>query len=156
MKYLNWNEYEDIIDRFRWYPKPFRLTIFCRDKETLNIFQKEFEKLDIKWIEKKIQERRFILIKEFNQIIEVVVFCKNSRFYGSRANAIFYDTNFPIKDVYESILPIANLCPLYDCYGYDKQTLIEMFEKKNCICSIEGERYVFDPNKEEERANENK
>ena len=43
MRYLNDKIFEDLMDRFRWYPKPFKLGIFCRDKESMNIFEKEID-----------------------------------------------------------------------------------------------------------------
>ena len=30
MRYLNDEIFEDLMDRFKWYPKPFTVNIFCK------------------------------------------------------------------------------------------------------------------------------
>jgi hypothetical protein len=43
MRYLNDKIFEDLMDRFKWYPKPFILNIFCKDKESMAIFEEEID-----------------------------------------------------------------------------------------------------------------
>lgn len=39
--------FKDLIDRFKWYQKPFKLDIFCIDKKTADIFEKEIDKQEL-------------------------------------------------------------------------------------------------------------
>ncbi len=43
MRYLNNKIFEDLMDRFKWYPKPFTVNIFCKDKKSMAIFEKEID-----------------------------------------------------------------------------------------------------------------
>lgn len=56
MRYLNDEIFEDLMDRFKWYPKPFTLNIFCKDKESMFIFEKEIDANELNFNKSKTEK----------------------------------------------------------------------------------------------------
>ena len=123
MKYINHLTFVDIMDRFKWYPKPFRLIIFCKDNETIDLFEKEIDKYDIIWLRKdRMKDRRCYQKENHTQIIDIIKLTNNFC-CGQRANAIIFDSHYPSDVVCEVILPMANIEPSYGGLAYQKATL---------------------------------
>lgn len=123
MKYINNLIFEDLMDRFKWYPKPFHLIIFCKDNETIELFEREIDKYNIIWFKKdRMKDRRRYQKEDNLQIIDIIKLTNNFC-CGQRANAIIYDSNYPSNIVCEVILPIANIEPNYGGLAYQKTIL---------------------------------
>lgn len=127
MKGFNNLIFEDLMDRFKWYPKKFRLAIFIKDDESKHIFEKEIDKLDINWNKKKIYSNGIIYQKDPNQIL-CIRGISNFQFLGSRANAIIFDNSVPMSTVNYIIVPMANIEPSYGAIAFQKSTLIKDFK----------------------------
>lgn len=61
MRYLNDKIFEDLMDRFKWYPKPFTVNIFCKDKESMATFEKEIDANELNF--NKIKAEKVIKYK---------------------------------------------------------------------------------------------
>lgn len=121
MKDLNHLIFEDLMDRFKWYPKPFRLSIFCKDIEAINIFEKKINQYSIEWTKRIRREKRRCYQKD-NQIIDITYLPKIDG-YGVRANAIIFDNNYALDEVFNIILPMANIEPNYGGIVYQRNIL---------------------------------
>lgn len=112
MKYLNNLIFEDLMDRFKWYPKPFQLTIICQDKESIQTFCQIINSYDIEWNAIRRTEKYGIYIKQ-NQRIDITIYSPGIG-HGRRANAIIFDGNLPMNIITEVIIPMANIEPSYN------------------------------------------
>lgn len=134
MKYLNNLIFEDLIDRFKWYPKPFYLTIICQDAQSLETFCKVINDYNIKWDFVRKMSVYNTYIKE-NKRIDIIFYspnvCRNRR-----TNATIFDSNIPANIVEEVILPSTNIEPSYGGIAYQRATL-----KEELTQSIINEKY---------------
>ena len=124
------------MDRFKWYPKSFYLTIICQDAQSLKTFCKAINDYNIEWDFIKKMKEINIYIKQ-NKRIDIITYpCLCN---GRRANAIIFDDNIPINVVEEIILPMANIEPSYSGIAYKKNTLEKNLTNKNV-----SEKYEID------------
>lgn len=150
MDTLNWLEFGDIMDRFKWYPKPFTLLIFCEDKETRKLFEEAIKEQNIDWKDIFGTEKHIIYKKDFYQSIEIYPL-PSGPFCGKRANAAFISSTISISDYYEIFAPLVNISPCQSIYLYDKRALKKMFElKNNHTASDSWEEYMLGLEKEEQ------
>lgn len=122
MRYLNDEIFEDLMDRFKWYPKPFTVNIFCKDKESMTIFEKEIDANELNF--NKIKSEKAIKYRGIHQEIKISLL--NDNIYscrGSRANAIIFDSSFPFNMVDNIFLTLATKEPFYGCVPFQKDTL---------------------------------
>ena len=122
MRYLNDKIFEDLMDRFKWYPKPFTLNIFCKDKESMAIFEKEIDSNNFGFQKNKSMKNiRYI---GAHKVIDIYLIDNNSTsFRGRRANAVISDSNFSYDIITEIFMPSANMEPSYSCFLFQKDTL---------------------------------
>lgn len=121
MRYLNNKIFEDLIDRFKWYPKSFCLTIICQDTQSLEIFCKAINDYNIEWDFVRRMKRINTYIKQNKRIIIMTYSPYLSR--GHRSNATIFDSSLPMNVVEEVILPMANIEPRYGGIAYQSNTL---------------------------------
>ena len=144
MDSINWLDFQDIMRRFQWYQDVFHLLIYCKDIEEMELFIDEFDRWGIKWEHKKRSEKNYVLSKTPFQNIEVFVFNNKINFCGVRANAVIFNDSFPLIEVRELILPLANIHPSYGCFYYDKEGLKAIFNYRGrYTCSSEWNKYML-------------
>lgn len=122
MRYLNDMNFEDLMDRLKWYPKPFTINIFCKDKESMIIFEKEIDNRNLGFKKNKgMTNIRYIGIY---QVIDICLVNDTvSSFRGRRANAVIFDSHFPYDIITEIFMPLATIEPSYGCFLFQKGTL---------------------------------
>lgn len=122
MRYLNNMIFEDLMDRFEWYPKPFAINIFCKDKESMVIFEKEIDNRNFGFRKNKgITSIKYMGIY---QIIGIYLIGDEAGFCrGHRANAIIFDSSFPYNIITEIFMPLATKEPHCGCFLFQKNTL---------------------------------
>lgn len=122
MGYLNGIIFEDLMFRFKWYPKPFKINIFCRDKESMDIFEKEIDANELNF--NKIKTEKVIKYKGIYQEIEIYLLNDNAYLCcGRRANAVIFDSHFPFDIIENIFLPLATKEPPCGSYAFQKATL---------------------------------
>ena len=150
MNTLDWLEFEDIMDRFKWYPKPFTLLIFYKDKETRELFEEAIKEQNIDWKDTFSTEKHVIYQRDPYQNIEIYPLPSGS-FCGKRANAVFINSTISIDDYYSIFAPLANISPYQGIYIYDEWSLKRMFElKNNHTANDSWEEYMLGLKKEEQ------
>lgn len=117
----------------------------------MNLFIDEIDKWDIKWEHKKGLEKSYVFSKSPFQYIRIFIFDNNEiNFCGVRANVVFFDDTFPLIDIRELILPLANIHPSYGCLYYDKDGLKTMFNYRGRYTdSSEWNKYMLNLEEEE-------
>lgn len=122
MRYLNDEIFEDLMDRFEWYPKPFTVNIFCKDKESMTIFEKEIDNRNLRFRKNKgMTNIRYIGIY---QVINIYLMDNIPGFSRAcRANAIIFDSSFPYDAITEILMPLANKEPSYGCFPFQRGAL---------------------------------
>lgn len=122
MKYLNDIIFENLVNRFKWYPKPFRLNIFCRDKESMDIFEKEIDANELNF--DKSKTKKVIKYKGICQEIEICLLDDNAYLCcARRANAVIFDSHFPFDIVENIFLPLATMEPPCGSFPFQRETL---------------------------------
>ena len=122
MKYLNDMIFEDLMDRFKWYLKPFTVNIFCKDKESMTIFEKEIDANELNF--NKIKAEKIIKYKGVCQKIGIYLMNDKANFCrGNRANAVIFDSSFPYNVVTEIFMPLTYIEPSCGCFPFQKGTL---------------------------------
>lgn len=123
MRYLNDKIFEDLMDRFKWYPKPFTLNIFCRNAESMAIFEKEIDNNNFGF--QKNKRMKNIRYTGEHKIIDIYLIDDDIFFTsrGRRTNAIIFDGSFPYDVVTEIFIPLANIEPRYEAISFYEGTL---------------------------------
>lgn len=122
MRHLNDEIFEDLMDRFKWYPKPFTLNIFCRNTESMAIFEKEIDSDHLGFDKTKSSD--YIIYRNSNKylgIFKIEEPCGITKI--GRANAIIFDVSYPFIDVDNIIIPLANIEPSYEAISFNEFTL---------------------------------
>ena len=122
MRDLNDKNFEDLMDRFEWYPKPFTINIFCKDKESMAIFEREIDNRNLGFRKNKgMTNIRYIGIC---QVIDIYLMDdKAISFRGRRANAVIFDSSFPYNVVSEIFMVSTNVEPHCGCFPFQRGTL---------------------------------
>lgn len=116
----------------------------------MSLFVDEINKWDIKWECKKGLEKSYVFSKTPFQNISIFIFNNEVNFCGVRANAVIFNNSFPLFEVNELILPLANVHPSYGCFYYDKEGLKAMFNYRGrCTGSSEWNKYILNLEEEE-------
>jgi hypothetical protein len=114
--------FEDLMDRFKWYPKPFTLSIFCKDKESMNIFEREIDANGLNFNKSKTE--RIIRYRGIWQRIDIYLMDDKASFCRAcRANAIIFDSSFPYDVITEILMSLANIEPNYGCFPFQRGAL---------------------------------
>lgn len=122
MRYLNDMIFEDLMDRFKWYPKSFTVNIFCKDKESMTIFEKEIDANELNF--NKVKTETGIKYKGVLQQIGIyLIDDKTAAFRSRRANAVIFDSSFHYNTITEIFMPLATIEPSYGCFLFQKGTL---------------------------------
>lgn len=150
MRYLEWLEFKDAMDRFKWYPESFHLLILCKDEETKNLFNKMIMEQDILW-ENVFNTKGYTRYEKKPYQKIVISLLPQGPFCGVRANALFIDATVSEDELHEIYLPLVNVNPLQGAYVYDKWALEKMFELKgkHTACDV-WEKYMYGLKKEED------
>lgn len=121
MRYLNDKIFEDLMDRFKWYPKSFTLNIFCRNTESVQIFKREIDSMHLNFNKRK--SSNCITYKNGNKCLRIFEVEPCSITKIGRANAIIFDASYPFIDVDTIIIPLANIEPSYGAISFNEFTL---------------------------------
>ena len=124
MKELNYIIFEDLMDRFKYSPKPYNLLIICENDEDATIFKKIINSFNIVWDSERESKYYLILTKGFD----------NSYACASRVNTVIYNYKFPLDIITEVILPLANIEPSYGGLFFNKRNIIgwaRLMDNKN-------------------------
>ena len=122
MRYLHNKFFEDLMDRFKWYSKPFTINIFCKDKESMTIFEKEIDNRNLNF--QKHKGVKNIRYRDEYKVIDIYLISDRGIFGRSgRANATIFDGSFPFDVVAEIFEPLTNIEPSYGCFWFQKGTL---------------------------------
>ena len=128
MRYLNEKNFEDLIDRFKWYLKPFTLNIFCKDKESMEMFEKEIDSNELRFNKERFEA--YIRYKGIYQRIDIYLLKGDVRsFRGRRANAIIFDNNFSYNIIEEMFLPTLSIEPYCGAFPFQKTTLQKVLKR---------------------------
>lgn len=122
MRYLNEEIFEDLMDRFEWYPKPFTVNIFCKDEKSMAIFEEEIDNRNFGFKKNKgMTNIRYMGIYKVINIYlmdDIASFCR-----ANRANAIIVDSSFPYDAITEILMPLANTEPICGCFPFQRGAL---------------------------------
>lgn len=121
MRYLNDKIFEDLMDRFKWYPKPFTLNIFCRNAKSVQIFKKEIDSMHLNF--NKIKSSNYIIYENGNKCLRIFKVEPCSITKIGRANAIIFDASYSFIDVDTIIIPLTNMEPSYGAISFNEFTL---------------------------------
>lgn len=133
MKELNYGIFEDLMDRFKYSPKPYNLLIICENDEDLAIFKKIINSFNITWNSEKESKYYLILTKE-NKRIKIIKGLNNFSAREGRVNTVIYNYKFPLDIITEILLPLANIEPSYGGLFFNKRNIIEwarLIDNKN-------------------------
>lgn len=121
MRYLNDMIFEDLMDRFKWYPKSFTLNIFCRNAKSMTIFEKEIDSNHLDF--DKIKSSDYIIYRNSNKYLGIFKIEPCGMTKIGRANAIIFDAFYSFIDVDNIIVPLANIEPSYEAISFNELTL---------------------------------
>ena len=121
MRYLNDKIFEDLMDRFKWYPKSFTLNIFCRNTKSAQIFKRKIDSMHLNF--NKIKSSNCIIYENGNKCLRIFEVEPCSITKIGRANAIIFDASYSFIDVDTIIIPLANIEPSYGAISFNEFTL---------------------------------
>ena len=121
MRYLNDRIFEDLMDRFKWYPKPFTINIFCRNIASVQIFEKEIDSISLDFNKRKTSN--YIIYENGNKWLRIFKVEPCSITKIGRANAIIFDASYSFIDVDTIIVPLVNINPYYEAIPFNEFTL---------------------------------